>query len=481
MGIRKHVRLLSVLLVGLAGAGLLTIGFGLTPLSGSFLGSMFGLGSKSDFSLSSNSPTTVPQGQTGTISVTVTSINHFSGSVSVTATLTTSVNTPPVVASSQSSIMLAADHTASFSVTVFATTSTMLGHYSITVQGKTGTLSHSITVSADVTPPPPPPTPDFSLTSNPYSLATPQGTAVTATLTVSSILSYSGNVALTATIYPSGANTPTVSLNLTSLILQAGRTNTTTVIADSLNAAVGTYTIQITGTSGSLTHTIDIYLQVTGSIGFEILYLEFDYISSPTNVTLYFRNGGTPTTTITAYYVRDALGDQYALTSWNGPTIGPNQLGLGVTLIGPSCNSCTRVGSAFSFTPGNSYTIIVETSHGSEFTFTMSDPIYESLSYDHAALHSGTNVTLYLRNNGNVPTTLVSYNVTDASGDVYVLSSFSGPTIPVGAIVPVNVIIGSSCPNCKLYGNPFMITAGNSYTFTFVTSRNNLFPYRITW
>ncbi len=477
MGIRKHVRLLSALLVGLAGAGLLTVGFGLTPLTGS----IFRLGSQGDFSMSSNSPVTVPQSSTGTVTITVASTNHFSGDLSVTASLTTGANTPPIVKTSLSSVSLSSDAIGSFTVTVTATSSTTLGYYNITVQGKTSTLSHSMTISADVTPPPPPPTPDFYLSSNPSSLTTPRGTSTTATLTISSILSYSGNVALSATIYPSGINSPRVSLNLTTLILRAGATNATTLIANAFNSTAGSYTIQITGTSGTHTNTIYISLSVTAPVGREILYLEFYIFFSPTNATLYIRNGGTLTSTLTAYYVTDTSGDQYALTSWNGPVINPNQLGPAKILIGASCSGCTRTGSAFTFTPGNSYTVSVITSYGGQFMFTITEPIQESLSLDHATLNSGTNVTLYLRNNGNVPTTLVSYNVTNASGNRYVLTSFAGPTIPVGALVPVNVTIGPSCPSCRLYGSAFTFTIGNSYTFTFLTSRNNLFTYLISW
>jgi uncharacterized protein YfaS (alpha-2-macroglobulin family) len=202
MGIRKHIRLVSVLLVGLAGAGLLMVGFGLTPLSSSVFGSMFGLGSKGDFSLSSGSPPTLAQGHTGTVSIAVASINHLSGDVSITATLATSTSTPPVVSTSQSSVKLNPGETVSFSVTVTTTSSTTTGYYDITVQGKTDTLSHSIIVSAQVTPPPPPPTPDFSLGSNPSWLTASQASYVTGVLTVSSVLSYSGNVALTTSVFP---------------------------------------------------------------------------------------------------------------------------------------------------------------------------------------------------------------------------------------------------------------------------------------
>jgi len=226
MNARKHVRLLSILLVGLAGAGLITVGFGLTPLTGS----IFKFGPQSDFSLSSNSPVTVPQGHTGTISITATSINHLSGDMSVTATLTSSANTPPIVTTSQSSVSLSSDATTSFTVTVTATSSTTLGYYNITVQGKTSTISHSITISAQVTPPPPPPTPDFYLYSNASSLTTTQGGSAGATLTISSILAYSGTVAFTASIFPSGVNSPSVSLNRTTLLLPPGGSNSTTLI-----------------------------------------------------------------------------------------------------------------------------------------------------------------------------------------------------------------------------------------------------------
>src|SRR6266568_879958 len=157
MKIRGHIRLVSVLLAGLAGAGLLTVGFGLTPLSGSIFGPYFGLGSKGDFSLSSNSP----------ITVTLTSVNRLSGDVGVTATLTTSSTTPPVVSTSQSSVKLTPGGTVSFSVNVATLSSTSLGYYNISLQGKTGTVSHSINLSVDVTPLP---SPDFSVSASPSSM-----------------------------------------------------------------------------------------------------------------------------------------------------------------------------------------------------------------------------------------------------------------------------------------------------------------------
>jgi len=306
----------------------------------------------------------------GTISVTINSINHFSGSVSVTATLTTSANVPPVVASGQSSVSLTSGGAASFSVTVSATTSTTLGSYNIIVQGKTGMLSHSITVTAQVTPPPPPPTPDFYFYSNATSMTVTQGGSVNATLTVSSILSYSGTVALTASIYPSSVNSPTVSLNRTSLFLPAGGNNATIVTVNTFNATVGYYTISVSGISGSLSHTLDISVSVNHFVGFEQLNLELSYFSSANNVTLYVRNTGSVTSTLVWYSVTDSSGDKYVLSGWNGPVINLNQLGIALVRIGASCPRCVLYGSAFTFTPGYSYTITLITRYGDLFTFT---------------------------------------------------------------------------------------------------------------
>lgn len=480
MNARGHARLLSVLLMGLAGAGLLTVGFGLTPLSGSVFGSMLGLGPKGDFSLSSNSNSVViQQGYTGTVSITIASLNHFSGDVSITATITTSANTP-VVKTSQSSVKLTPDATSSFSATVATTSSTTLGNYNITVQGKTDTLSRSITVSARIASPPPPPTPDFDLSSNPSSLTTTPGGTLSATLTVSSILGYSGNVALTANIFPSGTNSPRVFLNLTSLRLPSGGSNSTNYFVNAFNSTAGNYVIIITGVSGSLSHTFQVSLLVSPVSGHESLNLEFFTFNSPTQATLNLRNTGTVTTSLVSYFVTDASGDKYTLASWTGPTMSPNQLGTATILIGPSCSGCFLSGSAFTFTPGNTYTITVVTRYNNQFAYTFILSAQEALNLDSYSFVSGTNLTLYLRNTGGVSIQIVSYYVKDSSGNQYAMPSYSGPIIPVNQVVPVSVTIGSSCPGCTLTGTAFTFTSGYSYTIVFVTSRSNQFTFTVT-
>lgn len=98
----------------------------------------------------------------------------------------------------------------------------------------------------------------------------------------------------------------------------------------------------------------------------------------------------------------------------------------------------------------------------------------EVLIFERFTINSGTNVTLYIRNNGTVSVSFTSYSVVDPyTGDDYALSSWSAPTIAPTATVPVNILIGSSCPGCVLTGNSFTF---NTYDHvTIVTARDNQF------
>jgi hypothetical protein len=93
--------------------------------------------------------------------------------------------------------------------------------------------------------------------------------------------------------------------------------------------------------------------------------------SSTNNVTMYLRNFGGCNIALRAYYVKDANGNQYALTSWSGPTITPSNVVPTTIFIGSACPSCILTGTAFSFQSGFSYTITIATSRGNQFRFTV--------------------------------------------------------------------------------------------------------------
>ena len=101
-----------------------------------------------------------------------------------------------------------------------------------------------------------------------------------------------------------------------------------------------------------------------------------------TQVNVDLLNNGNGTATLTAYYVADSGGNEYALTNWSGPSIAPNSATTTTFSIGSSCAQCTLHGSAFTFTSGNQYTIKVVTGRGNIFTFTVTEPSGHHYSVD---------------------------------------------------------------------------------------------------
>src|SRR5256712_5910759 len=138
------------------------------------------------------------------------------------------------------------------------------------------------------------------------------------------------------------------------------------------------YTIELQGTT-STSLTLDSIYSFTllpnppppSPTCTETLSMELYTFSSTNNVTLYLRNTGICNVSLVTYYVVDGSGDQYALVTWSGPTITPNNVKATTILIGSACPSCTLSGTAFSFQTGSSYTIVIVTSRSNQFTFTV--------------------------------------------------------------------------------------------------------------
>ncbi len=161
-----------------------------------------------------------------------------------------------------------------------------------------------------------------------------------------------------------GANSVTLSPGGTMTIVLAVFTNTT------IPTTLGNYTITVIGASGSLVHSVNIDLSIIGPAREGLLFENYAFNSS-TALTLYLMNIGNASISLVSYNVRDASGNQYALTSWAGPTLTPGSLTGVRILIGSSCPGCVLSGSAFTFTPGNSYAITVITARNNQFTFTV--------------------------------------------------------------------------------------------------------------
>ena len=91
---------------------------------------------------------------------------------------------------------------------------------------------------------------------------------------------------------------------------------------------------------------------------------------SSQNASVVLSNYGNGTATLTAYYVLDSRGNQYARTSWSAPSISPHSdSGSMPILIGSSCPNCILTGSAFQYYNVTTYTIKFADSGSNLWTF----------------------------------------------------------------------------------------------------------------
>jgi hypothetical protein len=323
------------------------------------------------FLLTMNPPTlTVEQGASLTSTVSVMSVNGFSGTVSLSlffagSKLPTSLN--------PTSVTVPANGTAKSTLTVTATNG--IGTYNIVVigiassHGKTNYASSELSVQVVSNQ-------DFTITSSPSSITNLFGSSNTTTITVTSLNGYTGTVGLTFTA-PFGYITVTGSQN--SLALSSGGTASSTLtITTSLITGLGTYNIMVTGTSGSRTHSTTISLTVIDPIlpppAIESLKLTGYQFVNGTALSLILQNTGNTSVTLQSYTVRDASGNSWSLSSFAGPTIIPNGFGTATILIGTNCLSCVYGGIPglfFQFTVGQTYTVILTTTRNNQLPFTV--------------------------------------------------------------------------------------------------------------
>ncbi|MFZ1050052.1 MAG: protease pro-enzyme activation domain-containing protein [Candidatus Sulfotelmatobacter sp.] len=219
---------------------------------------------------SPSSVTITQGGASGKSNITITSVNGFSGNVTLAASgLPTGVTAAfsPNPATSSSTLTLTASATAA------------TGTATVTITGTSGTLRNttvlSLTVNALKT---------FSLSASPNAVTITQGGASgKSNTTITPVNGFSGNVTLAASGLPTGVTAsfnPDPATSISTLTLTASAT-----------AKKGKATATITGTSGSLRATTTLTLTVDG-LG------SFTLTASPSIVTVAQGSSGTSTITI---------------------------------------------------------------------------------------------------------------------------------------------------------------------------------------
>jgi len=132
---------------------------------------------------------------------------------------------------------------------------------------------------------------DFSVSLNPSSGSVVQGSGTTSTVTVGLVSGTTQSVSLSTSISPSATGL-TATVNPTS----GNPTYTSTLtISTATNTPIGTYSITVTGTNGTLSHSAAYTLTVTGPVTGD-----FSISASPSSLTIHRTGSGSTTITITA-------------------------------------------------------------------------------------------------------------------------------------------------------------------------------------
>jgi hypothetical protein len=202
-----------------------------------------------DYAISANlTRVKLNAGSTGSSSITVIPLNHFSGNVTLSASATTGLN-PTINPTS----ILFGSGTATLTFM-----STMVGNYTITVASSSGTLTHTSTVIVQ--------TVDFTLNANSTTITVLASATVGSTVMVDGLNGFSGTVSLIL------SSSTALAASITPASLTGSGSSTLLVSA----YTSGNYSITIKATSGSLSHLMGVVVRV----------LDYSLSGNPTSLSV---------------------------------------------------------------------------------------------------------------------------------------------------------------------------------------------------
>ncbi len=212
--------------------------------------------SSPNFSVSASpSSVTVTQGTSGTSTITITSTGGFNSATTLSASglpsgVTATFSTNPVTPT--------ANGTATSTVTLTASSSATVGTATITITGTSGSTTHSTTVALTVNATSG--TKNFTLSLSPASFTIDERGSVSTTLTVTSVSGFDSGVDISVNEFPSGVSATATANPVTPPA--NGSAKVTITWSASRRAPTGTTTIELIGTSGSLSQSIPVTITV---------------------------------------------------------------------------------------------------------------------------------------------------------------------------------------------------------------------------
>jgi len=258
------------------------------------LGGMYGAVQPNFTIFASPFSQSIPQGKTGSATVSLTSVNGFAGTLALNnASVAVGTTNSLPVKLGTTSVVLTSGSTQLVSVTISPTSLTAGGAYDLILNASGGSpnLIHATDLDITVT------VPDFSITPSPTSLVNPLGSSNSSTLTLTSKNTFAGKVNISFTISPIVANSPLVTLTNSShtrssvtVDLSSDGTATAILTVTSTTAtATNSYSIRVTGVSGSLSRSTSVSVSV----------VPFSISASPVAVSLSNSTTSFVTTTLT--------------------------------------------------------------------------------------------------------------------------------------------------------------------------------------
>lgn len=244
-----------------------------------------------DFNLTAaTNPIIVGQGFSQTTGVSVTALNGFTGSVSLTSVQSTGLTatiTPNAIVGSGNALL-----------NVTAAGSMVPGtSYTVNVTGRSSVLSHMVQVNVTVV------QNDFQVRAAPNSVSAYPGLGVNSTITLTSLYGFSGSVSLA--IKPLAQ----VSAIFTPASVSVPKGGTATSILTLSSTSVGLFTVNVTATSGALLHFVLVTFTSNTDVDFAIT-LPYSQVSiaegstASVPVTVASENGFTGTVTLTYTVVK---------------------------------------------------------------------------------------------------------------------------------------------------------------------------------